>query len=106
MLHSKLSPDAMQRLRKLHSAHSLQYEKRQAKLQMLMDKVQKTLGTSASCPEYCSSMSSSTLKTLQECTDAICEVAREEFSSMVPFAVAFTSEFDLIDLSEVMYVSA
>ncbi|WPT14291.1 hypothetical protein PSENEW3_00000421 [Picochlorum sp. SENEW3] len=99
MLHGKLCPDGLERLRKLHSAQSLEYEKRQARLELLMAKVKKALDSVSSSPEYSSSTGVSMFVTLQECTDAICEVAKEEFSSMAPFSIAFLSEFDLIDLS-------
>lgn len=105
MLHGKLSPDAIERLRKLHSAQSLRYEKRQARLELLMAKVNKALDSFSSSPEYSSSKGASMFVTLQECTDAICKVAKEEFSSMVPFGISFLSEFDLIDLSVLTYVS-
>eukprot|EP00889_Picochlorum_renovo_P008667 jgi/Picre1/35697/NNA_003157.t1 len=98
MLHGKLCPDGLGRLRKLHSAQSLEYEKRQARLELLMAKVKTALDSVSSSPEYSSSTGASMFVTLQECTDAICEVAKEEFSSMVPFQCIF-SEFDLIDLS-------
>ena len=105
LLHGKLCPDGIERLRKLHSAQSLHYEKRQARLALLMAKVKKALDSVSSSPEYSSSNGASMFVTLQECTDAICEVAKEEFSSMVPFSSAFLSEFDLIDLSVVTYVA-
>lgn len=105
MLHGKLCPDGLERLRKLHSAQSLDYEKRQARLELLMAKVKKSVDSVSSSPEYSSSTGASMFVTLQECTDAICEVAKEEFSSMAPFSIAFLSEFDLTDLSVLTYVS-